>query len=78
VQYDACQIPFSFTPQKGATYTLIEGFSVKSKAGILPIFDRNEYSCGVGVLKKFGDQESSEPIQKLRIKTGFACLKFVK
>ncbi|KJH86547.1 MULTISPECIES: hypothetical protein [Pseudomonas] len=74
----ACQIPFSFTPQKGATYTLIEDFSIKPKAGILPILDRDEYFCGVGVLKKVGDQESVEPIQKLQIKTGFACLKFVK
>jgi hypothetical protein len=73
-----CQIPFSFTPQNGATYTLIQGSWSKPKAGILPIFNHDEHFCGVGVIKKVGDQESIEPIQQLKIKTGFACLKFVK
>jgi hypothetical protein len=73
-----CQIPFSFTPQNGATYTLIQGSWSEPKAGILPIFNRDELFCGVGVIKKVGDQESIEPIQQLQIKTGFACLRFVK
>ena len=75
---NACKIPFSFTPQNGATYTLIQGSWSKPKEGILPIFNHNEQFCGVGVIKKVGDQESIEPIQPLRIKTGFACLRFVK
>jgi hypothetical protein len=74
----ACQIPFSFTPQNGATYTLVQGSWSKPRTGILPIFNRDEHFCGVGVVKKVGDQESVEPIQQLQIKTGFACLKFVK
>ncbi|KIQ60661.1 hypothetical protein [Pseudomonas fluorescens] len=74
----ACKIPFSFTPQDGATYTLVQGSWSEPKAGILPIFNRDEHFCGVGVIKKVGDQESVEPIQQLKIKTGFACLKFVK
>ncbi|MDO7928184.1 hypothetical protein Q6A51_15430 [Pseudomonas sp. KFB-139] len=73
-----CQIPFSFTPQSGATYTLIQGSWSEPKAGILPIFNREEHFCGVGAIKKVGDQESIEPIQQLKIKTGFACLRFVK
>lgn len=74
----ACKIPFSFTPQKGATYTLIQGNWSKPKEGILPIFNRDEHFCGVGVIKKVGDQESVEPIEQLTVKTGFACLRFVK
>ncbi|MBX8597713.1 hypothetical protein K5D39_10395 [Pseudomonas cichorii] len=73
-----CQIPFSFTPQNGATYTLIQGSWSEPKEGILPIFNRDEQFCGVGVIKKVGDQESIEPIQQLKIKTGFACLRFFK
>ncbi|EJL95778.1 hypothetical protein PMI18_05060 [Pseudomonas sp. GM102] len=73
-----CQIPFSFTPQDGATYTLKTGFWSETKTGILPIFTSDQYYCGIGVVKKVGDQESIEPIQQLRIKTGFACLRFVK
>lgn len=73
-----CQIPFSFTPQEGATYTLKSGSWSESKTGILPIFTSNQYYCGLGVVKKVGTQESVEPIQQLRIKTGFACLRFVK
>jgi hypothetical protein len=75
---NVCKIPFSFTPQSGATYTLIQGSWSKPKAGIIPLFNRDEQFCGVGVIKKVGDQESIEPIQQLQIKTGFACLKFVK
>ncbi|WP_223570823.1 hypothetical protein [Pseudomonas sp. BF-R-26] len=73
-----CQIPFSFTPQEGATYTLKSGSWSESKTGILPIFTSDQYYCGLGVVKKVGTQESVEPIQQLRIKTGFACLRFVK
>ena len=73
-----CQIPFSFTPQDGATYTLKSGFWGETKTGILPIFNSDQYHCAIGVVKKVGDQESVEPIQQLRIKTGFACLRFVK
>lgn len=73
-----CQIPFSFTPQAGATYTLKTGFWSQTKPGVLPIFTNDQYYCGIGVVKKVGDQESIEPIQQLRIKTGFACLRFVK
>lgn len=73
-----CRIPFSFTPEEGATYTLKSGFWGESKTGILPIFTRDQYYCGIGVVKKIGTQESVEPIQQLRIKTGFACLRFVK
>ncbi|RMO05302.1 hypothetical protein ALQ47_01225 [Pseudomonas cichorii] len=73
----ACKIPFSFTPENGATYTLTQGFWSKPQAGILPIFNREQHFCGIGVIKKVGDQENIEPIQQLQIKTGFACLKFV-
>jgi hypothetical protein len=73
-----CQIPFSFTPQEGAVYTLKSGYWSESKPGILPIFTNNQYHCGIGVIKKIGAQESVEPIQQLRIKTRFACLTFVK
>lgn len=74
----ACKIPFSFKPQNGATYTLTSGSWTEPKAGILPIFNRDESYCGVAVIKKVGDQESVEPIQQLQIKTGFGCLRFVK
>ncbi|NWB98366.1 hypothetical protein HX882_20930 [Pseudomonas gingeri] len=73
-----CQIPFSFTPQEGATYTLKSGSWSKPKAGILPIFNSDEHYCGLGVVKKIGTQVSIEPVQQLRIKTGFGCLRFVK
>ncbi|MBU6956920.1 hypothetical protein KRR23_04070 [Pseudomonas sp. CVAP len=73
-----CQIPFSFTPQDGATYTLKTGFWSETKTGILPIFTSDQYYCGIGLVKKVGDQESIEPIQQLHIETGFACLTFVK
>ncbi len=73
-----CQIPFSFTPQKGATYTLKPGFWSEPKTGILPIFTYDQGYCGLGVVKKIGTQESIEPIQQLRIDQGFACLRFVK
>lgn len=72
-----CQMPFSFIPQEGATYTLKSGFWSEAKAGLIPIFTTDQYYCGLGVIKKAGAQESVEPIQQLRIKTGFACLKFV-
>ncbi|MFK3800089.1 MULTISPECIES: hypothetical protein [unclassified Pseudomonas] len=75
---NACKIPFSFTPQNGATYTLIQGAWSKPRTGILSTFSHDEQFCGVGVVKTVGDQESLEPIQQLQIKTGFACLKFVK
>lgn len=74
----ACKIPFSFTPQAGATYTLKSGFWSEPKAGILPIFNRDQYYCGLGVVKKVGNQESVEPVKPLEIKTGFACLRFVE
>ncbi|GFM90403.1 hypothetical protein [Pseudomonas cichorii] len=61
----------------GATYTLTQGFWSKPQASILPIFNREQHFCGLGVIKKVGDQENIEPIQQLQIKTGFACLKFV-
>ena len=73
-----CQIPFSFTPENGATYTLTEGSWSKPKEGILPIFNRDEQFCGIGVIKKIGDQQTVEPIQQLQIKTGFACLRFTQ
>ncbi|MGA8133892.1 MULTISPECIES: hypothetical protein [Pseudomonas] len=73
-----CQIPFSFTPQEGATYILKSGFWSESRTGILPIFTRDQHYCGLGVIKKIGTQESVEPVQQLHIKTGFACLRFVR
>ncbi|MGF6108904.1 hypothetical protein HKK52_07365 [Pseudomonas sp. ADAK2] len=73
-----CRIPFSFTPQAGAIYTVQAGAWSESKPGLLPIFTNDQYHCGINVVKKAGTQESVEPIQQLRIKTGFACLRFVK
>ncbi|MDR7054301.1 hypothetical protein J2W70_001651 [Pseudomonas koreensis] len=73
-----CQIPFSFTPQAGASYTLKSGYWTEPKAGLLPIFTFNQQYCGLGVVKKIGSQESIEPIKQLRIKTAFACLRFVE
>jgi hypothetical protein len=72
-----CQIPFSFTPQEGAIYTIKTGFWSETKPGIIPVFKYDQYHCGIGVVKKVGDQESVQPIQQLRIKTGFGCLKFL-
>jgi len=73
-----CQIPFSFTPQESATYTLKSGFWSETKTGILPIFTSDRYYCGLGADKKVGTQESVEPIQQLRIDAGFTCHRFVK
>ena len=73
-----CQIPFSFTPQEGATYTLKSGFWSETKTGILPIFTSDRYYCGLGADKKVGTQESVEPIQQLSIDAGLTCHRFVK
>lgn len=73
-----CQIHFSFMPQEWASYTLQSGSWSEPKTGILPIFTYNQNYCGLGVVKKVGDQESVEPVQQLHIKTGFACLRLVK
>lgn len=74
----ACQIPFAFTPEAGATYTLRSGFWSEPKAGVLPIFNRDQYYCGVSIVKKVGTEETVEPVKQLRIETGFACLRFVE
>lgn len=74
----ACKIPFSFTPEAGATYTFVTGSWSKPGKGLLPIFNVDQQFCGLSAVKKIGDQESVEPIKQLRIKTGFACLKFVE
>ena len=60
-----CCLPSTIVPRRPAT-------------GILLIFNRDEHLRGVSVIKKVGDQEDIEPIRQLQIKTGFACLKFVK
>lgn len=73
-----CRIPFSFTPQAGAIYTVKSGFWSESKPGILPIFNYDQNHCGINVVKKIETQESVEPIQQLRFKTGLTCLRLVK
>jgi hypothetical protein len=73
-----CRIPFSFTPQAGAIYNLQSGAWSESTPGILPIFNHDEYHCGINVVKKVTAQESVEPIQQLRFKTGLTCLRLVK
>jgi hypothetical protein len=73
-----CRIPFSFTPQAGAIYTVKSGSWSESKPGILPIFNYDQNHCGINVIKKIGTQESVEPIQQLHYKTGLTCLKLVK
>ncbi|MGY4493939.1 hypothetical protein [Pseudomonas sp. TE3610] len=72
-----CQVPFSFIPEAGASYALVPGFRSEAKAGILPMFNTTQDYCGVGVVRKVGTEQSVVAIQPLRIKTGFACLKFV-
>ncbi|MGF0237453.1 hypothetical protein ACQR3P_01020 [Rhodococcus sp. IEGM1300] len=74
----ACQIPFSFTPEAGATYTLQSGSWSEAGSGLLSMFTRDQHYCGVGLVKTVGDKQSVERIQQLRIKTAFACLTFVK
>ncbi|AIR91027.1 hypothetical protein [Pseudomonas cremoricolorata] len=74
----ACKVPFSFTPEKGATYTVVNGSWSEDRKGFLSAISPDQYFCGVNVIKKVGDQESIEPVQPLRIETGFACLKWVK
>ncbi len=73
-----CQVPFSFTPEKGATYTVSNTLWSEPRKGVLSVISSDQYFCGVNVVKKAGDQESVEPVQQLRIDTGFACLKWVK
>jgi hypothetical protein len=73
-----CRIPFSFTPQAGAIYTVKAGSWSDSKPGIVPIFNYDQNYCGIDVVKKIGTQESVEPIQQLRFKTGLTCLRLVK
>lgn len=73
-----CQVPFSFRPEKGAIYTVVNGSWSEPRKGYLSVISPDRHFCGVNVVKKVGDQESVEPVQQLRIETGFACLKFVK
>ncbi|WP_455925437.1 hypothetical protein [Pseudomonas putida] len=73
-----CQVPFSFAPEKGATYTVVNGSWSEPRKGALSVISPDQHFCGVKIVKKIGDQESVEPVQQLRIETGFACLKFVK
>ncbi|WP_122335812.1 hypothetical protein [Pseudomonas coronafaciens] len=73
-----CQVPFSFTPEKDATYTVVNGSWSEPRKGVLSVISPDQRFCGVNVVKKVGDQESVEPVQQLRIETGFACLKWVK
>lgn len=73
-----CQVPFSFTPEEGATYTVAKRFWSEPRKGVLSVVSPDQYFCAVDVVKKVGDQESVEPVQPLRIDTGFACLKWVK
>lgn len=72
-----CRIPFSFTPQAGATYIVKSGFWSETKPGLIPVFKYDQQYCGVGVVKKVDDEESVQPIQQLRMKTGFPCLRFL-
>lgn len=73
-----CQVPFSFTPEQGATYTVKTGTWSEAKTGFMSVFNFSQNYCGIALVKKMGDQESVQPIQPLRIKTAFACLTFVK
>lgn len=72
-----CQIPFAFTPQAGATYIVNSGFWSETRPGLIPVLNHDQYHCGVVVVKKVGDQESVQPIQPLRMRTGFPCLRFL-
>ncbi|MBX8599914.1 hypothetical protein K5D39_21715 [Pseudomonas cichorii] len=56
-----CKIPFSFTPENGATYTLTQGFWSNPHAGILPIFNREQHFCDIGVIKKSATRKTSNP-----------------
>ena len=73
-----CKVPFSFTPENGATYTVVNGSWTEPRKGVLSVISPNEHFCGLNLVKKVGDQESLAPVQPLQIKTGFACLEFVK
>jgi len=73
-----CKVPFSFMPQRGATYTLVNGSWSEPRKGVLSVISPEQHFCGVNVVKKVGDHETVEPLQQLRIETGFACLKWVK
>ncbi|MDZ5602031.1 hypothetical protein SJI00_04450 [Pseudomonas sp. RP23018S] len=73
-----CQVPFSFTPEKDATYTVVNGTWSEPRKGVLSVINPDQRFCGVNIVKKVGDQESVEPVQQLRVETGFACLKWVK
>jgi hypothetical protein len=73
-----CQIPFSFTPQSGATYILISDSWSENKKGIIPILNHNADYCGIKAYKKLDDQKTIEKIQQLNIKVGFGCLEYLK
>jgi hypothetical protein len=68
-----CKVPFSFTPEKGATYTVVNGSWSEPRKGVLSVISPDQHFCGVNVVKKVGDQESVARVQQLRIETGF-CL----
>ncbi|PTQ70518.1 hypothetical protein [Pseudomonas sp. GV071] len=74
----ACRMFFAVTPEAGATYTLKTGSWTQPKTGILPIFTSDQTYCGLGAIKTLGEQQSIEPIEKMRIDTGITCHKFVK
>lgn len=73
-----CQIPFSFTPEAGATYTVTTGSWSETKTGIVPFFTAEQQYCGIALTKRADGAEQVEPIEKLRIDTGVICHKFVK
>lgn len=72
-----CQIPFAFTPQAGATYLVKSGSWSETKPGLIPVFKYDQQYCGIAVVQKTGDKESVQPIQQLRMRTGFPCLRFL-
>lgn len=71
-----CKIPFSFVPEAGATYLMRSSYAAPTKVKILSLIEAEQQNCGLQVMKKTGDVEVVEPVKKIRVDTGFACLKF--
>jgi hypothetical protein len=71
-----CKIPFSFVPEDGATYLMHSTYAAPTKIKVLSLFEAEQQNCGLVVMKKTGDKAVVEPVKKIRIDTGFACLRF--
>lgn len=75
---EVCQVHFSLTPQAGVAYTILSSSWSDPVKGIIPLLDTERRYCGIGAVKQIGEQQSVEPIKKLRIDMGLRCLKFVE